>query len=108
MKRQWVVYMLLCSDNSYYTGITTDIGRRMKEHNSKTRCSKYVRSRKPFTLAYVGGCGSSRSWAQKIERNLKKSSHKDKEELSKFYFFLKDISQNKTKQLDSYKKIYGV
>ena len=39
----YYIYMLRCKDNSIYTGITTDISRRMKEHfNKEKRCAKYT------------------------------------------------------------------
>ena len=41
--RMYYIYMLRCEDNSIYTGITTDINRRMKEHFSKNKkCAKYT------------------------------------------------------------------
>ena len=47
------VYILRCSDNSLYCGVTTDLRRRVKEHNSKTsKSAKYTRARQPVTLVY--------------------------------------------------------
>lgn len=48
----WYVYILECADGSLYTGITTDISRREKEHNSKTLGARYTRSRQPVELVY--------------------------------------------------------
>jgi putative endonuclease len=45
----WYIYILECSDNTLYTGITTDINRRLLEHNSG-KGAKYTRNRKPVTL----------------------------------------------------------
>ena len=46
-------YILRCSDNSLYCGQTTDLDRRLKEHNSDTpKAAKYTRSRKPVHLVY--------------------------------------------------------
>lgn len=46
-------YMLRCSDNSLYSGITNNIERRVKEHNSNTKKSaKYTRAKKPVQLVY--------------------------------------------------------
>ena len=46
------VYILRCSDGTLYTGITTELGRRLEEHNSG-RGSRYTRSRRPVQLAYA-------------------------------------------------------
>ena len=49
----WFVYMLRCADESLYTGITTDIPRRMAEHNGEGGLgARYTRSRRPVTLVY--------------------------------------------------------
>lgn len=46
-------YILRCSDNSLYCGMTTDLERRLKEHNSsKSRGAKYLRAKKPVKLVY--------------------------------------------------------
>lgn len=47
----WYLYIVKCSDDTLYTGITTDITRRIKTHN-KSRGSKYVRTRLPVELVY--------------------------------------------------------
>lgn len=47
----WYVYILECSDKSLYTGITTDLARRIREHNLG-QGSKYVRSRLPANVMY--------------------------------------------------------
>jgi len=44
--------MLQCEDNSLYTGITTDLERRVKEHNSSKLGAKYTRARRPVKLVY--------------------------------------------------------
>lgn len=51
-QRTWVVYILECADNSLYTGVTTDIGRRMDEHAAGTG-AKYTKRRGPFTVRYT-------------------------------------------------------
>ena len=47
----WFVYILRCSDGSLYTGITTDVSRRCRQHNGGS-ASRYTRSRRPTQLAY--------------------------------------------------------
>ncbi len=49
----WYVYMLRCADGSLYTGITTDIPRRLEEHNGGgADGARYTRSRRPVNLIY--------------------------------------------------------
>ncbi|MDP4010833.1 MAG: GIY-YIG nuclease family protein, partial [Candidatus Roizmanbacteria bacterium] len=49
----YFVYILQCADNTYYTGITTDMKRRLKEHNGKVKGgAKYTRVRTPVKLVY--------------------------------------------------------
>jgi len=48
---QWYVYMVQCTDGSLYTGIATDIDRRVAEHNAGTG-ARYTRGRGPVTLVY--------------------------------------------------------
>lgn len=69
----WVVYMLRCADGSLYTGITTDIGRRLAEHNGDEAApgARYTRSRRPVTLAYVEPA-DSRSTAARREAAIKR------------------------------------
>jgi len=45
-------YILRCSDNSLYCGMTTNLENRLKEHNS-TKGAKYLRARRPFKLVYT-------------------------------------------------------
>jgi len=48
----WFVYIVECSDNSYYTGVTTDIKRRLHEHNNTAKGAKYTRCRRPVALVH--------------------------------------------------------
>lgn len=77
--KKWSVYMLLCSDGSLYTGITTDVDRRVKEHNSG-KGSKYVRSRRPAELVWREDA-ESRSGALRREAEIKSLSRAEKEAL---------------------------
>ena len=47
----WIVYILLCKDATFYTGISNDINRRLLEHE-KGRGAKYTRGRGPFKIVY--------------------------------------------------------
>lgn len=71
------VYIVKCSDGSYYTGFTTDIERRLAEHNQGIG-SKYTRSRLPVKCVYQEEL-FSKSEAMKREFAIKKMSHKEKE-----------------------------
>jgi len=77
----WHVYILKCSDGTLYTGITTDIERRINEHNSSSLGARYTRSRRPVTLHYHEN-SSSRSDALKREIEIKKLSRQAKQSLT--------------------------
>ena len=51
MNKEWFLYLLRCADGSLYTGITNDLARRCKQHNTGT-ASRYTRSRLPVKLVY--------------------------------------------------------
>lgn len=79
----WYVYMLRCADDSLYTGITKDIGRRVDEHNSgQAAGANYTRSRRPVTVVYQETC-KTRSAATKREYTIKQLSRQEKEALIK-------------------------
>lgn len=67
----WFVYMLRCADGTLYTGITTDIDRRLAEHNGEGGVgARYTRSRRPVVLAY-SELASSRAEASRREAAIK-------------------------------------
>ncbi len=88
MDKTWVVYMLRCADNSLYTGITTDINRRILEHNGNDnngkKGAKYTRARRPVVLAYTE-TAINKSCACKREHQIKKLSKINKEQLVATY-----------------------
>ncbi len=69
--RPWYVYMVRCSDGTLYTGISTDVGRRISEHNHETNGARYTRPRRPVRLVYQEEV-PSRSAALKREMQIKK------------------------------------
>ncbi len=73
----WVVYVLLCSDGTFYTGITTDLKRRLKEHNESNQGAKYTKARRPVTLHYQE-LQPDRSTASQREYVLRKLPKDDK------------------------------
>jgi len=74
---RYFIYILGCSDNSLYTGITNNLEKRMITHR-KGKGSKYVCSRLPFILAY-SEIVPNKSMALKREIEIKKMSKKEKE-----------------------------
>ena len=52
MESSYYVYMVECADGTYYTGITTDLKRRLNEHNTSEKGAKYTRARRPVKLVY--------------------------------------------------------
>ena len=70
---KWYVYMIEVSDGSLYTGITTDVARRFREHRGSSRGAKYFRGRSPRALKYVEP-QVDRSAASKREYEIKRLS----------------------------------
>ena len=75
----WFLYILECGDTSFYTGVTTDVDRRLREHK-EGKASRYTRTRRPVVLVYREECGS-RSLALARECAVKSLSRRRKEEL---------------------------
>ena len=76
----WYLYVLLCADGSYYTGITKDTKRRLHEHNKTKRGAKYTRTRRPVQLMHVERF-SLHGEALRAERRFKRLTRKQKEEV---------------------------
>jgi putative endonuclease len=76
----WTVYIIHCDDDSLYTGITTDLDRRFKEHRDQPRGAKYFNGRKPLKVVYTE-TGHSRSSAGRREAAIKKLHRIEKLEL---------------------------
>ncbi len=75
----WTVYIIECSDGTFYTGITNDLARRLDQHNTG-RASRYTRARRPVTLVYRETTGT-RSEALIREREIKDLSRQEKKML---------------------------
>ena len=79
----YYVYILRCSDNSLYTGSTSDIKRRFNEHFSqKPQGAKYTKSHQALSLEAVWEC-ESKSDAMKLEFRIKQLTKEKKERLVK-------------------------
>ena len=76
---KFCIYILLCSDGSFYTGYTKDLEARIKLHENG-KGAKYTKSHRPKKIAYVEEFGS-RSEAMKREKEIKKLSHQQKLDL---------------------------
>lgn len=79
----WFVYMLQCADGSLYTGTTTDVVRRVLEHNGGGpvgKGAKYTKARRPVKLVYQESV-ADRSSAQIREAAVKKLSKRQKVQL---------------------------
>ena len=81
MSNQWYLYVLLCSDDTFYTGVTTDPKRRLREHNISKRGAKYTNARRPVRMVYCEE-HPDQSSAQKAEHAFKKLTRKQKEKLT--------------------------
>lgn len=77
--RAWTLYVLRCRDSSLYTGITTDLERRLTQHQEGS-ASRYTRGRRPVRIVYREPC-AGRSHALKRERAVKALSRSAKERL---------------------------
>lgn len=73
---KWFVYILCCSDNTLYTGITNNLERRIKQHN-EGKGAKYTRGRAPVILIKSFQC-NTKSDALKLEYKIKQMPREEK------------------------------
>lgn len=77
----WWVYLLRCADATLYAGVTTDVERRMRQHNGEASGgARYTASRRPVELVWRQAC-PSRSVAQTMEAKVKQLSRSQKQDL---------------------------
>jgi len=76
MSTMWWVYLLECSDGSYYAGVAVDVERRLAQHNAG-RGAKYTRGRTPATLIASQG-PMDRSAALRLEAKVKRQKRPEK------------------------------
>ena len=74
------LYILKCADSSLYTGITTDLSRRVGEHDMGKSGAKYTRGRGPFTVVYTRRF-RNRANASREESRIKSLTRAEKLEL---------------------------
>ncbi len=77
---KWSLYIIQASDDSYYTGITTDVERRFTEHTVAKQRAKYFNGRTPIKVVYRED-HHTRSSASKREAEIKKLSRQEKQTL---------------------------
>ena len=75
----YYVYVILCKDNSFYTGYTKDLDSRMRLHMNG-KAARYTRMHRPKKIVYVEEFGS-RAEAMKKEKKVKRMNHRQKLEL---------------------------
>ncbi|MEA1962692.1 MAG: GIY-YIG nuclease family protein [Patescibacteria group bacterium] len=73
----WHIYILQCRDKTFYTGVTTDLKRRVNEHNTSNLGAKYTKCRRPVKLVY-SAVKKDKSGALKAECKIKKLSRTEK------------------------------
>tara|TARA_B100001093_G_scaffold312885_1_gene298613 strand:+ start:113 stop:400 length:288 start_codon:yes stop_codon:yes gene_type:complete len=74
----WQVYLLQCADSSLYAGVTTDLARRIQQHNGQLAGgARYTRARRPVELVWSKAC-DSRSDAQQREQALRRLNREQK------------------------------
>lgn len=78
--RQWFVYIIEADDDSWYTGVTTDVQRRFEEHASGKKGARYFRGRRPKTVVFAEGAHTRASACQR-EAQIKKLSREQKKNL---------------------------
>ena len=89
----WYLYMLRCGDGTRYTGITTDVDKRLEAHRAG-KGAKYTRGRGPLELVYREECGTH-SEALKRELEMKRLSREEKQKIvDKFNISLRNNSLN--------------
>lgn len=78
----WFVYILECSDKTFYTGITNNLEKRLEQHNHGQEAAKYTRARRPVKCVYTE-IQKNRSEATKREFAIKQLARSDKLKLIK-------------------------
>ena len=91
----YYTYMLRCEDNSIYTGITTDLKRRMDEHFTQVNnCAKYTSTHKAKKLE-AAWQSENRVLASKLEFNIKRLKKQEKETIIKNNYKMQELLEDK-------------
>lgn len=90
----WSVYIIRCADDTLYTGISTAVDRRLREHaGGGPRAARYLRGRGPLQLVYACAAGD-RGTALRIEHRLKRLPRETKEMLIAGTIALDTLNRN--------------
>jgi putative endonuclease len=82
MAQDWQVYLLRCADGTFYTGVASNLARRLRQHNGEIAGgARYTRSRRPVELVWSESC-ADRSQAQVREAELRRLSRAQKRALA--------------------------
>lgn len=87
---EFSLYIVRCADDSLYTGIATDVDKRIAEHRAGARGAKYLRGRQPLTLEFRARVGD-RAAASRLEYRVKRLSRAQKERLIRGSVALADL-----------------
>ncbi len=87
---EYSLYIVRCGDGTLYTGITTDVERRVREHESGKRGARYLRGKGPLRLEFSAPLGS-RGKAQQYEYHVKRLEREQKEALIEGRHSLADL-----------------
>ena len=91
-RRAYYVYMLLCSDGSYYTGYTGDVTSRFTKHRKGTG-ARYTKMRRPEKLVYAEKL-KTRGAAMRRENQIKSLTHNEKRDLARKWRYVKAKSHD--------------
>ncbi len=78
----YIIYILKCGDGTLYAGSTSDIAKRLREHNGLKSGAKYTRSRRPVEVVYREECGTLAE-ARAREAEIKRMTRNEKLKLIK-------------------------
>ncbi len=84
------IYLVRCANGSLYTGISTDVDRRLQEHSGSRRGARALRGRGPLELVFAAEIGT-RSAATRVENRVKRLTRSDKEALVSGVLKLADV-----------------
>lgn len=84
------LYILRCADESLYTGIATDVGKRITEHQSSPRGARFLRGKGPLRLEFVEEVGD-RAVASALEYRVKRLPRARKQALIEGREMLRDL-----------------
>ena len=95
----YFVYILKCNDGTLYTGITSDVTRRIEEHNSSKLGAKYTKARRPVKLVYTKEF-NDRSTASIEEARIKRMTRNEK-----LIFLIDNYENRKQNSSADFKKV---